>query len=122
MSTISRMGSYEFAGVKQLRRLLDAVMAVASELSLPIVLRRITETAAELVDARYAALGVLDPTRTRLSEFITVGIDEGDVARIGHLPEGHGILGLLIVKPKPLRLPDLRMHPTATDFPRTTRR
>lgn len=111
------MGSYAFAGVKQLRRLLDAVMVVASELSLPVVLRRITETAAELVDARYAALGVLDPTRTRLAEFVTVGIDEADAEMIGHLPEGHGILGLLILNPKPLRLPDLTTHPDSYGFP-----
>jgi signal transduction histidine kinase len=111
------VGSYEYAGVKQLRRLLDAVMVVASELSLPVVLRRITDTAADLVDARYAALGVLDETRTRLAQFITVGIPESEADEIGHLPEGHGILGLLIVKPKPLRLPDLNVHPDSYGFP-----
>jgi signal transduction histidine kinase len=111
------VGSYEYAGVKQLRRLLDAVMVVASEFSLPVILRRITETAAELVEARYAALGVLDEQRLGLAEFITVGINDDDVARIGHLPEGHGILGLLIVEPKPLRLPDLTAHPDSYGFP-----
>ncbi len=92
-------------------------MAVASELSLPVVLRRITEAATELVDARYGALGVLDAERTRLAEFITVGIDDEGVSQIGHLPEGHGILGLLIVDPKPLRLPDLNLHPDSFGFP-----
>ena len=67
---------YEYAGVKQLRRLLDAVMVVGSELSLPAILRRIAETAADLVDARYGALGVLDEQAPRLAEFITVGIDD----------------------------------------------
>jgi signal transduction histidine kinase len=108
---------YEYAGVKQLRRLLDAVMEVGGELSLPVVLRRITETATELVDARYGALGVLDVTGTRLAEFITVGIDQAEASRIGHLPEGHGILGLLIADPKPLRLPDLNAHPDSYGFP-----
>jgi signal transduction histidine kinase len=111
------MSRYEYAGVKQLRRLLDAVMVVGSELSLPVVLRRITETATELVDARYGALGVLDVSGTRLAEFITVGIDQAEVNRIGHLPEGHGILGLLIADPKPLRLPDLNAHPDSYGFP-----
>ncbi|WP_205528373.1 GAF domain-containing sensor histidine kinase [Desertimonas flava] len=111
------MAHYEYAGVKQLRRLLDAVMAVGSELSLPTILRRIIETATELVDARYGALGVLDESRTRLSEFITVGIDDDTIRRIGDLPEGHGILGLLIVDPKPLRLPDLSAHPDSFGFP-----
>lgn len=111
------MTRYEYAGVKQLRRLLDAVMEVGSELSLPVVLRRITEAATELVDARYGALGVLDETATRLAEFITVGIDQVDATRIGHLPEGHGILGLLITEPKPLRLPDLTTHPDSFGFP-----
>jgi signal transduction histidine kinase len=111
------MSRYEYAGVKQLRRLLDAVMEVGSELSLPVVLRRITETATELVDARYGALGVLDVSGTRLAEFITVGIDQAEATRIGHLPEGHGILGLLIADPKPLRLPDLNAHPDSYGFP-----
>jgi signal transduction histidine kinase len=97
--------------------LLDAVHTVGSELDLPVVLRRIAEAATELVDARYTALGVLDESRTKLAQFITVGIDEDQKAAIGNLPEGHGILGLLIVDPKPIRLPDLREHPDSYGFP-----
>jgi signal transduction histidine kinase len=108
---------FEFAGAKQLLRLLDAVMAIGSELSLAAALRRITATAAELVDAEYAALGVLDSTGSRLTEFITVGLSDEQTARIGQRPEGHGILGLLIVRPKPLRLPDLHEHPDSFGFP-----
>jgi signal transduction histidine kinase len=93
------------------------VLTIGSELDLPTVLQRIAETATELVDARYTALGVLDETGTRLAQFITVGIDDELKAKIGHLPEGHGILGLLIVDPKPLRLPDLREHPDSYGFP-----
>src|SRR4051794_3796159 len=92
-------------------------MMVASEPDLPTILERIVITAAELVDARYGALGVLDATRTRLAEFVTWGIDETERAAIGHLPEGLGILGLLIVEPRPLRLPDLARHPQSYGFP-----
>src|SRR4051812_46086622 len=105
------------AGPRQLRRLLDAVLTVGSDLDLYSVLRTIVTTASELVEARYGALGVLDASGTRLGEFITVGIDDEERATIGHLPEGHGILGLLIVDPRPLRLPDLREHPERYGFP-----
>lgn len=108
---------FEFTGAKHLLRLLDAVMAIGSEQSLADALRRITETAAELVDARYAALGVLDESGSRLAEFITVGLDDEETTRIGARPEGHGILGLLILEPKPLRLPDLHAHPDSFGFP-----
>lgn len=105
------------AGPRQLRRLLRAVLTVGSDLELSAVLRRIVEAATELVDARYGALGVLDESRTELSEFITVGLDESERAEIGELPRGHGILGVLITDPKPLRLPDLREHPDSFGFP-----
>src|SRR3954452_6389770 len=105
------------AGPRQLRRLLDAVMSVGSELDVVEVLQRIIEVATDLVDARYGALGVLDEAGTRLSQFITVGIDDEERDKIGPLPEGHGILGLLIVDPRPLRLPDLRGHPESFGFP-----
>ena len=108
---------FEFAGARQLLRLLDAVMAIGSEQTLADSLRRITETAADLVDANYAALGVLDETGSRLSEFVTAGLDEEETERIGARPEGHGILGLLILEPKPLRLPDLQAHPDSFGFP-----
>jgi signal transduction histidine kinase len=92
-------------------------MTVGSDLDLPSVLRHIVESAAALVDARYGALGVLDETGTSLAEFITVGIDEPTRRRIGPLPKGHGILGLLIREPKPIRLPDLAEHPDSYGFP-----
>jgi signal transduction histidine kinase len=107
----------EFAGPRSLRRLLDAVLTVGSDLDLPAMLERIVQAAVHLVDARYGALGVLDDTGERLAQFITVGIDDETRSAIGHLPEGHGILGLLIVDAKPLRLPDLREHPDSYGFP-----
>jgi len=105
------------AGPAALRRLLDAVLSVGSELDLTAVLERIIDVATELVNARYGALGVLDEEGLRLSQFITVGIDEESRAAIGPLPEGHGILGLLITDPRPIRLPDLKEHPDSYGFP-----
>ena len=110
-------GMSEVAGPRSLRELLDAVLALGSDLDPPSMLRRIVEAAVGLVDARYGALGVLDDTGTRLAQFITVGIDDDTHRLIGDLPEGHGILGLLIVDAKPLRLPDLREHPDSFGFP-----
>ncbi len=71
----------------------------------------------ELVGARYGALGVLNPERTNLSDFVTVGLDADAEAAIGARPKGHGILGLLIVDPRPIRLPDLTAHPDSFGFP-----
>lgn len=107
----------ESAGPRQLRRLLDAVMSVGTDLDLHVVLRRIVDAGQELVGARYAALGVLDPTGTHLAEFITAGMDDNEMAAIGELPKGHGILGVLITSPKPLRLPDLNEHADRFGFP-----
>lgn len=101
----------------RLQQLMEAVLAIGSDLDLPSMLRRIIHAATDLVDARYGALGVLDDTRSRLSQFITVGIDDEARAAIGELPHGHGILGLLIVDAKPLRLPDLTAHPDSFGFP-----
>lgn len=107
----------EVAGPQSLRQLLDAVMAIGSDLDLVAMLERIVQAAADLADARYAALGVLDESGTRLAQFITVGVDEEVQRAIGHLPDGHGILGLLIVEAEALRLPDLRAHPDSVGFP-----
>jgi signal transduction histidine kinase len=96
--------------------LLDAVLAVGSDLDLQTVLHRIVEAAVRLVDAKYGALGVIGKDE-RLSQFLTVGIDAEDVARIGPLPSGHGILGVLISDPQPLLLHDLSKHPASFGFP-----
>jgi signal transduction histidine kinase len=81
------------------------------------VLRHIVEVACSLVDARYGALGVIDETGTSLSEFVTVGFAQETIDEIGHLPEGAGILGLLILDPSPIRLADLSQHPDSAGFP-----
>ena len=111
------MSQPAYAGPRSLRQLLDAVLTVGSDLDLETVLRHIVESAVSLVDARYGALGVLDESRARLSQFLTVGMDDETYRAIGELPEGHGILGLLIVEPKPIRLPDLAEHPDSYGFP-----
>jgi signal transduction histidine kinase len=100
-----------------LRRLLDAVLSVGSGLDLPTMLQRLVEAATDLVGARYGALGVLDDEGTGLAQFLTVGVDDETYRAIGHPPEGHGILGLLIVDAAPLRLPDLSRHPDSAGFP-----
>lgn len=96
--------------------LLEAVIAVGSDLDLQTVLRHITEAAVTLVDAQYGALGVIGQSGG-LTQFLTVGVDEQTRARIGELPRGHGILGLLIREPTPLRLDDLGQHPDTSGFP-----
>ncbi|MBI1349523.1 MAG: GAF domain-containing protein [Actinomycetales bacterium] len=96
--------------------LFTAVMSVAAGLELAATLRRIVKAATELVDAKYGALGVLNPDGS-LGEFVNVGLDEASVERIGDLPSGRGILGLLIDHPVPIRLDDLASHPASTGFP-----
>jgi signal transduction histidine kinase len=100
----------------RLRGLLRANALVAGELSLPVVLRQIVAAARDLVGARYAALGVLGRDG-ELEQFVHAGMDEELVARIGELPKGRGILGLLIRQPVPLRLADLSGHPASAGFP-----
>ncbi|KAB1981740.1 GAF domain-containing sensor histidine kinase [Streptomyces triticiradicis] len=96
--------------------LLEAVLAIGSDLDLDVVLRQIVESAVQLVDCRYGALGVLGD-EGGIKQFITVGIDEETIARIGHYPRGEGILGLLIREPHALRLPVLSDHPDSVGFP-----
>ncbi|MCW2875280.1 GAF domain-containing protein [Actinacidiphila oryziradicis] len=98
--------------------LLEAVLSVGRELDLPQVLRRIVEAAVVLVDAEYGALGVIDEEQAeRLSQFLTVGVAEEQIAAIGPLPSGHGILGELIRHPEPLRLEEISEHPASYGFP-----
>jgi signal transduction histidine kinase len=97
--------------------LLEAVLSVGRELDLEQALRSIVEAAAVLVDAEYAALGVIGPDGRRLSAFHTVGVTEEQIAKIGPYPEGHGILGELIRHPEPLRLAKISEHPASYGFP-----
>ncbi|WP_408990388.1 sensor histidine kinase [Streptomyces shenzhenensis] len=97
--------------------LLEAVLAVGGELDLEHVLHTVVDAAAALVDAEYAALGVIGPDGRTLSAFHTAGLTETQIAAIGPYPQGHGILGELIRDPRPLRLTRLGDHPAAYGFP-----
>jgi signal transduction histidine kinase len=101
----------------RLRQLLEAVLFIESDLSMPSVLYRIIEQAKNLAGAKYAAMGVLDEEGKRLAEFLTVGLDEDTVRAIGAPPEGRGVLGQLIVDPRPIRLEDVTTHPFSWGFP-----
>src|SRR5690349_22185949 len=109
--------SPDVSEVERLRAIVDAGVALASELSLDAVLQKIVEAAAELTGARYAALGVIDPSGRALERFIVTGVDEETQAAIGDPPHGRGILGALIADARPLRLDDLGDDPRSVGFP-----
>lgn len=100
----------------RLRALLRATQSVAEEIELPAVLKRLVQAAVELVGAKYCAIGVVSP-QGGLQEFIFVGMPPEDEARIGHLPEGHGLLGALIDDPRPIRLPRIGDDARSVGFP-----
>ena len=100
-----------------LRRLLDVVRTVVSELDVDAVLERVVEVACEITGARYGALGVLNVRRDGLARFITRGIDDETHRTIGELPHGRGVLGVLISEPSALRLGDVGSHPRSYGFP-----
>ena len=99
------------------RRLIEAGMVLASELSLDAVLQRIVELAVDLTGARYGALGVLTPGGRSIEDFLTVGITPEERAALGELPMGHGLLGALIREARPLRIPDIGADPRSVGFP-----
>jgi two-component system sensor histidine kinase DevS len=96
--------------------LIEAMLTVTSGLDLDATLRRIVQTAIELVDARYGALGVRGQGHN-LVAFVFEGIGEEVRALIGDLPQGRGVLGVLIDDPKPIRLDDIQNHPASVGFP-----
>ncbi|MET0725144.1 MAG: GAF domain-containing protein [Leifsonia sp.] len=100
----------------RLRALVRANQAVVSQLDLPAVLRAIVDAAVELVGARYGALGVV-AEHGGLEQFIHIGMTPQDVEAIGHLPEGHGLLGALIDDPRPIRLDSIASDPRSAGFP-----
>lgn len=103
----------------RLEGFLDAVLTATGDLDLHTTLRRVVQAACQLVDATYGALGVIgrEGETGFLVDFVYQGIDEQTAEAIGHLPEGHGILGLLIEEPAPLRLRDLAKHAASYGFP-----
>ncbi|MGV9798450.1 GAF domain-containing protein [Mycobacterium sp. NPDC003449] len=103
-------------GRDRLDGLVEAMLTVTSGLDLEVTLRTIVRTAIELVDARYGALGVRGDGH-ELTEFIYQGVSDEMRRAIGPLPEGRGVLGVLMEDPKPIRLEDIRMHPASVGFP-----
>jgi hypothetical protein len=101
----------------KLRRLVQAMLMIEGELSLPIVLRHLVGEACALVDARYGALGVLSENGTTLDQFLTVGLEPDEEFAIGPRPSGRGVLGTLIIEAKPLRLSNLSRSPDSYGFP-----
>jgi signal transduction histidine kinase len=101
----------------QLERLLEVGRTIVSELDLEAVLRSVLDAARDLTEARYAALGVLDPEKQALERFVYVGIDDETRHLIGPLPRGRGVLGELIRHPEPLRLADVGKHERSYGFP-----
>lgn len=98
-------------------RLVEAGLSLSAELDLDALLVTIVATARDVVGARYAALGVLDTTRTELVEFVTAGLGETERRRIGDLPRGRGLLGALIRDARPLRLERIADDPRSVGFP-----
>ncbi|MFJ9408986.1 GAF domain-containing sensor histidine kinase [Streptomyces sp. NPDC101393] len=99
-------------------QLLEAMRTVGAGLDLHITLDRIAQTAAELAEARYAAIGIIDDTGKGLSDFVTYGVTGQQREQIGKLPDGHkGLLGALIHDPKALRLADLTQDVRSAGFP-----
>ena len=101
---------------ERLRRLLSANRSIVQELSLPAVLRRIVDTARDLSGARYAALGVIGSDGF-LERFLHVGMEPETVGEHCELPKGHGLLGVLIKDPKPIRIPRLADDPRSSGIP-----
>ncbi|MBI2616466.1 MAG: GAF domain-containing sensor histidine kinase [Gemmatimonadetes bacterium] len=101
----------------RLEQLIRAGIRINAERELRHVLQEVADAAREVIGARYTALGVLNPEGTGLGTFVASGLTPEEQARIGALPQGRGVLGLLITDPKPLRLPDVTKHPKFYGFP-----
>jgi signal transduction histidine kinase len=101
----------------RLERLVREFPALVAEIRHEAVLQRVADLAAEVIGARFAAVGLLNPDRQTLESFTVSGLTPEQVAAIGSPPIGRGILGLLIREGRPLRLADLTRHPAAVGFP-----
>ena len=117
MGVVTQGAETSRIGAARVERLLEVGRSLVAELHLPNVLDRVLEVAREITGSRYAALGILDEEKRELEQFLTVGIDDEQRSRIGSLPRGHGVLGLLIRDPRPLRLDDVGSHPDSYGFP-----
>src|SRR5436190_1445598 len=114
---MSKDAPAEALGADRLWELMQAGRGLVAELDLDRVINRLLEVARRVTGAHYAALGVLNESRSELERFVTLGVDPEVRRQIGDLPRGRGILGLLIEEPQPLRLKDLGDHPRSYGFP-----
>ncbi len=103
---------------RRIERLWQAALRITAEHELDRVLREVVESARMVIDARYAALGVLNRDSHELETFVTSGMTPEEEARLAELPRGRGLLGLLIREPRPIRLRNLSAHPAAAGFPK----
>jgi signal transduction histidine kinase len=117
MSPLARYSQEQLTMDRATQGILDVARGVLADLDLDVVLERVLQSAQELTEARYAALGVLNEQRTELVRFLTRGIDEEVHAMIGSLPRGRGVLGALIDDPAPLRIAEVSDHPRSYGFP-----
>jgi signal transduction histidine kinase len=101
----------------RLERLVAAGIRIHGERSLERVLHQIVDSGREVIEARYAALGILADHGKSLEQFVTSGISDEEAARIGQLPQGRGLLGVVIDNPEPIRLREVSEHPKSVGFP-----
>src|SRR3954468_24692725 len=94
----------------------DAARAIAGVLRIEDVLQLIVDRVRDLVDAKYAALGIVGPNG-RIEQFITSGMDPHVRQAIGALPTGRGLLGLIIREGRSYRIPVIAGHPDSSGFP-----
>ncbi|GAB2933418.1 PP2C family protein-serine/threonine phosphatase [Nonomuraea fastidiosa] len=111
------------AGLRQIQelhgrmgRLLDAFLAISSELELNQALHTIVEVSADLVDARYGALGVLDE-HGEFTDLVTYGVADDVADEIGRMPTAHGLLAELVSRRRPMRVDDVTTHPAFRGYP-----
>src|SRR5262245_13352221 len=101
----------------RLERLVREFPGLVAQLRLETVLQQVADLAVEVIGARYAAVGLLNPDRRTLESFTVSGLSKAQREAIGPLPVGRGILGLLIREGRPIRLADLSKHPASVGFP-----
>jgi signal transduction histidine kinase len=102
---------------ERLERLVRAGIRISEGHSLEVVLQQIADSARDVTGGRYAALGIVDQTGEGLAQFIASGLTTEEHRRIGNLPQGRGLLGLLIREPRPIRISDIARHPATAGFP-----
>lgn len=116
LARVALVGGTGLAGARA-AQLVESGMSIGSDLDVDVVLRRVLESARRIVGARYAALGVLSDDGSGLARFIWSGLDDATAMNIGRLPQGRGLLGLLITEPHPIRVDHMGGHPASSGFP-----